>query len=349
MNNKLSAILKYLVKNYTITLILLIAALLGLLIIFKCYVTPELKTGTWDRIIDPALTLISLISPLLIWLYFINREWRASLDEKLIVHFYKQEGHIRQYVMSAYNVNLVKGGDIRTLAQQVGQQMSFTQFLVFNPSIRTLNADAVFRTKNAQNQIEWIRCQEVEILLYEEPEGDPRKNLIKPLWGKYVVWNYFEHDKKAIEFGVRPASPWHLAEKIKYNDLLSLDAQSETIFIESQKHQSVHNNTLYFLNSPICTDYGHYDYEKIDATTAKGIIEKYPIEKVISAIGHEGTAQYLSELFGQTIENQRVEVQMKEGDQAIVIKIPRQKIGTNLDVTTLRTLNPNLGIMTRLK
>jgi hypothetical protein len=349
MNNKLTAIFTYLRKNYTITLFLLLTALLVLLIIFKCYVAPDWKANTWDRIADPALTLVGLLSPLLIWLYFVNREWRGSLDEKLIVHFYRQIDDTKQYVMSAYNVNLVKGGDIRTLAQQVGQQMSYTQFLVFNPSIRTLKSDEVFKTLNAQNKTEWVRCQEVEILLYDEPEGDTRKNLIKPLLGKYVVWNYFENDKKAIIFDTRPTTPWHLKERIAYNDLLSLDAQSEQQFVESQTQRLVSKNTLYLLNSPICTDYGCYDYVNVDTRTAKSFLEKYPNDKVISAIGHEGTAQYLSALFEQTIENQRIEVQMQAGDQAIVIKIPRQAIGTNLDIETLKTLNPSIGIMTRLK
>lgn len=40
---------------------------------------------------------------------------------------------------------------------------------------------------------------------------------------------------------------------------------------------------------------------------------------------------------------------MQVYNQASMIEIPRHEMGTNFDIKTVRTLNPNLGIMTRLK
>jgi hypothetical protein len=350
--NKQFAIFKYIFQNYAKTLWLLLMGLLVFILIFKCFVSPESKTNIWDKVFDPALTLTGLISPILIWLYFIGREWRASLDEKLIVHFTipSPNGKGRDYVMSAYNVYVVKGGDIRLLAQQIGQQMSKTQFLKFSPSIQK---DEVVKIKDIAGKFTWIRCQEIEILLDKdgEPEGDPRNNIVKPLLGKYVVWNYFDEDKLSLNILGRPQKPWHEnnPDAIPLAELLSLDNDSRERFLASNPTQNLSENKLYLLNSPICTDFGLFDFQAINQEKAKEIfLDFHQKNKVVSAIGHEGTTNYLSEIFQQPIQPNRIEVQMMKGDWALVIKIPRQAIGANLNIEELKNLNPTLGMMKKL-
>ena len=85
----------------------------------------------------------------------------------------------------------------------------------------------------------------------------------------------------------------------------------------------------YILNSPILTNFGTYSFQKINLLKAKDILTK---RKFVSAIGHESTAIFVSEILGIEIPLDRVAVKMQPGDTAIIFhlldRLPEGKILT---------------------
>ena len=90
---------------------------------------------------------------------------------------------------------------------------------------------------------------------------------------------------------------------------------------------------LYLMNTPVLTSYGVFEYQSISLSTAKSLLYS---RDFISAIGHDSTAQVLTELLGMKIEKNRIQVHMEEGDQAIIFKLkqrpPEGKILTKEEI-----------------
>ncbi len=75
---------------------------------------------------------------------------------------------------------------------------------------------------------------------------------------------------------------------------------------------------IYVLNTPILTNYGTYQFYEIDPDYAIDILMN---EKWVSAVGHQGTADFMSKLFGINIPMNRIQVTMQTGDRAIVFRL----------------------------
>lgn len=78
---------------------------------------------------------------------------------------------------------------------------------------------------------------------------------------------------------------------------------------------------LYFLNSPVLTNYGIYRFRKCTALEAKELWNS-AVEK-ISACGHKDTSDFLQKL-GLNVEVNRISIEMQKGDKAIVLKINKR-------------------------
>ncbi len=100
---------------------------------------------------------------------------------------------------------------------------------------------------------------------------------------------------------------------------------------------------LYVLNTPILTGYGVYGFERISKEEATKLLKE---NEFISAVGHKGTAEVMSELLGVEIPVNRVRVEMEEGDTAIVFRVlVRLEEGKVLSKEELERLPHELGIL----
>jgi hypothetical protein len=100
---------------------------------------------------------------------------------------------------------------------------------------------------------------------------------------------------------------------------------------------------LYVLNSPILTSFGSYRYKPISLREAVELLK----QGFVSAVGHEATASFLSQLTGITIPVNRVQIQMKPRDKAIVFQVlQRLPEGKVLSEEELKAVPYRLGLLT---
>ncbi len=80
---------------------------------------------------------------------------------------------------------------------------------------------------------------------------------------------------------------------------------------------------LVFLNTSIITSEGQFNYDGIDLKQAMLLVgeAKENDYEILSAIGHESTAQILSDLLGYPVKCNRIEYKQEVGDLALVFKM----------------------------
>lgn len=101
---------------------------------------------------------------------------------------------------------------------------------------------------------------------------------------------------------------------------------------------------LYLLNSPVLSDFGVWRYTgPVSVVEAAEMLRAAP--EFVSAIGHESTAQLMSELLGFAIEKNRVTVSMQPGDRALVFSVKRRMPeGVVLSSEDLRRVPFEIGL-----
>lgn len=104
--------------------------------------------------------------------------------------------------------------------------------------------------------------------------------------------------------------------------------------------------SLYILNSPILTDWGMYSFKKISPEEAKQLLQKV----FISAVGHQATAEVISQVVGVEIPTQRIQIRMEKGDKAVIFRLlTRLPEGRVLSEEELNKLPFELGLLEKLE
>jgi len=102
---------------------------------------------------------------------------------------------------------------------------------------------------------------------------------------------------------------------------------------------------VYVLNSTPLT-FGEWEYKKLSIQEAKNLLGE---NKFLSAIGHEGTARFLTRLTGISIPVNRTKITMAVGDIAIVFKLSvRLPEGVVLTEREVETTPYELGLLRRV-
>lgn len=100
---------------------------------------------------------------------------------------------------------------------------------------------------------------------------------------------------------------------------------------------------IYILNSPILTEYGKYDFQKITTEEAQKLLSN---GNFISAVGHQATAEVMSSLLGVKIPTQRIQVKMQPKDKAIIFRLlTRLEEGKVLSREELEALPFEIGLL----
>lgn len=103
--------------------------------------------------------------------------------------------------------------------------------------------------------------------------------------------------------------------------------------------------TLYLLNSPVLPGYGDYHFEgPLELAQARQLAAA----GFVSAIGHAGAAQLLTQLLDAEVPVNRIRIQLQPGDRALVLKLnARLPEGAVLGRQELEQLPFEIGLLTR--
>lgn len=105
--------------------------------------------------------------------------------------------------------------------------------------------------------------------------------------------------------------------------------------------------TTYLLNTPILTGYGEWKFDgPISVQQAKALLAG----GFQSAIGHQASAQFLSQLLDCNIPANRISADLQVGDSALVLRLKtRLPEGKLLTPQEMQTLPFELGWLQRIK
>jgi len=93
---------------------------------------------------------------------------------------------------------------------------------------------------------------------------------------------------------------------------------------------------LGILNTSILTSEGTFSLKSITLSDAQKLVQE---NEILSAVGHQSTAEILTELLGIEIQVNRIQFEQQKGQQALVFKLngraPEGKILSMEDIETI--------------
>lgn len=103
----------------------------------------------------------------------------------------------------------------------------------------------------------------------------------------------------------------------------------------------------YVYNVPVLTAYGLFSFKKVSIDEAVAFLRS---PGWISAIGHSGTAQLLTQLSGVEVCLNRISTRLEPDDEALVFRLlQRQQEGIELTLEAVRGMPHEYGILKRLQ
>ena len=110
---------------------------------------------------------------------------------------------------------------------------------------------------------------------------------------------------------------------------------------------NINNLPIAFFNGTVATTNGVYRISDIDIDSAKRLVKEY---SHISAIGHEATAEIITELLGVKISFNRIQFKQKVTQVAIAFKLNERPIeGVILSKEEILKVGYSLKLMERLE
>jgi len=108
---------------------------------------------------------------------------------------------------------------------------------------------------------------------------------------------------------------------------------------------------VYLLNAPVVTDFGIYVFAPLDLACAREIAVTADHRGVfVSAIGHEPTAQLISELLDLEIKAQRIEITQQPNEIAIVFRLKsRIREGHLLSIEEIGEIGYDFGLLKKIE
>lgn len=109
--------------------------------------------------------------------------------------------------------------------------------------------------------------------------------------------------------------------------------------------------TLILSNTSIISDYGTYQFQPITLTEARKLLSEFlqAGRAVLSAIGHQSTADQLSVLLGYPVAVNRFEFKQTLEDIVLVVKLKQRAAeGKGLSHEEIEDLGYAFGLLTRL-
>jgi hypothetical protein len=108
---------------------------------------------------------------------------------------------------------------------------------------------------------------------------------------------------------------------------------------------------LFFLNAPVLTTFGDFRFEKLTLKQAKEIIKEFAddeTKQIHSAIGHEVTAEVLTNLLEYKVEPNRINFIQTFEDVALVFKLKkRAPEGVVLNLKEIEKIGYDFGLLTK--
>jgi hypothetical protein len=110
---------------------ILLTILFFIVISMSAYIAydKDLTKNIFSNFLDAFAGIVTLLVAIGLAMENYLKSWRESLPKTLTVHFTHQE----KYYLSCYHADLTSEGDIRTWAQQLGQQMTNSALFDVNP------------------------------------------------------------------------------------------------------------------------------------------------------------------------------------------------------------------------
>jgi hypothetical protein len=106
---------------------------------------------------------------------------------------------------------------------------------------------------------------------------------------------------------------------------------------------------LAILNTSIVTNHGVFGYVPLGLEAAKVMVSDAGAANLLSAIGHQSTAEVVSELLDADIPLNRIQFSQEVGQQAIVFKLNgRAPEGKILDREEIEEIGYDFSLLTRI-
>lgn len=102
--------------------------------------------------------------------------------------------------------------------------------------------------------------------------------------------------------------------------------------------------TTYLLNSAVLTAYGEYVYSHLTVDAARVELQS----DYTSAVGHQGSAEFCSQLLGIQVPLNRIAIEMQVGDRAVVVRVKgRIPEGGSLTTKEVLAMPYEVGLLVR--